>query len=344
MSPAPYYQDDHVTIYHGDAFDLLPVVPAGSVHALIADPPYNGVVIDEWDNMWESPADFFAWTGEWIDAAKPALAGRASAAVFCYPDMACGVELEMRRRFTVLNHIVWKKPLGRLGAVDKTALRRFWPGSERIIFAEMAATPDGDLFRFVDRERHEAAATAYAPIRHRLVELRDAAGLKNKEVDEALGTAGMAGHYFGASQWSLPTEQAWEVIAGMMTDRGVRDVPTFDELRREFDGLRSEFDGLRREFGGDVTNLELLGDVWTFDPPPVSKRHGGHPTAKPEALIAHLIASTTREGDAVLDPFMGSGTALRVAKDLGRKAIGIELEERYCEAAANRCAQEVLPW
>jgi len=68
----------------------------------------------------------------------------------------------------------------------------------------------------------------------------------------------------------------------------------------------------------------------------------GHPCPKPLRWMRWTIGMTTLVGETVLDPFMGSGTTLRAAADLGIRAIGIEIEERYCEIAANRLDQPVL--
>jgi DNA modification methylase len=69
----------------------------------------------------------------------------------------------------------------------------------------------------------------------------------------------------------------------------------------------------------------------------------GHPCPKPLRLMKWLVARGALPGEAVLDPFMGSGTTLVAAKDMGHPAIGIEIEERYCEIAAKRLEQDVLP-
>lgn len=70
----------------------------------------------------------------------------------------------------------------------------------------------------------------------------------------------------------------------------------------------------------------------------------GHPTQKPVKVMQWCIGqSFTSRSDLILDPFMGSGTTLVAAKQLGRKCVGIEINERFCELAAHRCAQPVQP-
>ncbi len=77
-----------------------------------------------------------------------------------------------------------------------------------------------------------------------------------------------------------------------------------------------------------------------FQCAPVGEKE--HIAEKPLEVLLWIL-STVPSDATVLDPFMGSGTTLRAAKDLGRRAIGIEIEERYCEIAAKRMAQAVLP-
>ena len=102
--------------------------------------------------------------------------------------------------------------------------------------------------------------------------------------------------------------------------------------------------GPRRGFVYSHSELawtNLMGHVEAFDLLwEGSDRQGEaflHPTQKPVGLMRWCIERF--ESQITLDPYMGSGTTLRAAKDLGRKAIGIEIEERYCEIAAKRMSQ-----
>lgn len=82
---------------------------------------------------------------------------------------------------------------------------------------------------------------------------------------------------------------------------------------------------------------------WVLDTrAPKTRPKGLHEWQQPQDWFGTWVIALTEPDDTVLDPFAGSGTTLRAAKDLGRKAIGIEIEERYCEIAARRLSQEVL--
>jgi DNA modification methylase len=104
---------------------------------------------------------------------------------------------------------------------------------------------------------------------------------------------------------------------------------------------------LKLPWGPSTEEIYVIGDGF------VGKRKGSvirvdrlvgellHPNEKPVALLARLIESCPPPW-VIADPFAGSGTTLLAAKLMGRKAIGVELEERYCEVIANRLAQGVL--
>lgn len=85
---------------------------------------------------------------------------------------------------------------------------------------------------------------------------------------------------------------------------------------------------------------KIMGDVWkisrvcgTF-----SERVDGVPTQLPEELVRRIVGVSSNPGDVVLDPFAGSGTVPSVAQDMGRQAVGIELNPQYADIAAARCA------
>lgn len=90
---------------------------------------------------------------------------------------------------------------------------------------------------------------------------------------------------------------------------------------------------LMKERNGDKQKKDVWKGALTK---PSEKKHGKHPTQKPEYLLKEIILASTKKNDLILDPFVGSGTTCVVAKRLGRRYIGIDNVEEYLEIAVKR--------
>ena len=129
---------------------------------------------------------------------------------------------------------------------------------------------------------------------------------------------------FGGNYYDLPPSSCWLVWD---KDNGAND---FADCELAWTNLKKAVRKLTYRWQG------------MLQAPGVPREDRQHPTQKPEAVIRWALMQAPPDVRTVLDPFMGSGTTLVAAKRLGRKAVGCELEERYCEVAAKRLAQGAL--
>lgn len=110
---------------------------------------------------------------------------------------------------------------------------------------------------------------------------------------------------------------------------------------RKADGTMVVCNSLASGAGRKIKENGSRFNVWSI--PCVKDANQRHPAIFPEDLAADHIRSWSNEGDIVLDPFNGSGTTTKMARELGRHWIGIEVNEEYCEIARRRMAQQLLP-
>ena len=345
----PYYQDSAVTIYHGDCREILPGIEPATL--VLTDPPYCGVVAESWDNQWKTDGDFLSWLESIITLVCGSMLDNAGCYIFASPQMAARVEVLVSKYMRVLNNAIWDKGGERKGGsgsgVDVAALQRYWSANtERVIFAEK--------YGMDERAKADSGYWSKCEIVKRSVigdyikSEFEIAGVSNREI-AALFPSKTGGLTGCVSNWllglSVPTEEQYQKMREYLNRTGEYGYlrREYEDLRREYEDLRREYEDLRREYEDlrrpfFLTPSMQWSDLWRFN----IERYREHPTQKPLSLISQLCLVSSRQGDTILDPFMGSGTTLRAAKDLNRKAIGIESEEKYCEIAARRLSQEVL--
>lgn len=323
---------------------MLASMDDSSIDLIVTDPPYFKVKADWWDRQWEKPEEFLAWMGtlceEWQRVLKP----NGSLYVFASPQMAWGVEGEIRKRFNVLTNIRWIKADGWANRQCKEELRAPFPASETIIFAEhFGADNIAKGEAGYGAKCDELRGFVFEPLRAYLAGERDRAGWTTRRVAEeyqkktgSRTVTGMAGHWFERVQWTLPTAEnyAWlrELFAGDFLRR------EYEDLRREYEDLRREYEELRRPF--IVTANVPYTDVWDF--PTVGAYEGKHPCEKPLAMMEHIITASSKPGALVLDCFAGSGVVGEAARNFGRRAILCEVDQRWYRKITSRIGQRSL--
>lgn len=248
----PYYEDDFVTIYHGEALNVLSELPRSDIGAVVVDPPYSSGGMFRSDRQLDPEQKYRGWSHTPTGTHAPV----------SQPGAFAGDSRDQRGYFSWC--ALW--------------LSHCW----RI------AKPSAQVFVFTDWRQLPVTTDAIQ-----------------------------------AGGWTWRGLLVW--------DKGVGR-PMKGRFRNHLEYI----------VWGSHGSMPLAGDVYPSTlmrhAPPGTERQ--HVTQKPETLIRELL-SVAPPG-YVLDPFMGSGTTLRAAKDLNRRAIGIEIEERYCEIAGTRMAQEVL--
>lgn len=132
--------------------------------------------------------------------------------------------------------------------------------------------------------------------------------------------------------YNANTPRQWRIVAWF----GTR--PDLSLVRQPY---KNPTDSRVAKLIADGSDGSALYDWWHIDQiKNVSDEKASHPCPVPLELMRRIVRTTPT--NVIIDPFAGSGTTLRAAKDYGIRAIGVEMDEAYCEEAARRCSQEVL--
>jgi len=308
------YQQKNLSLHHTDCLSLLKTFSDNSIDLIATDPPYFKVKGEAWDNQWKNKTAFFAWLDEVLAEFARVLKPAGSLYLFAGPHLATEVEGVIARHFKVLNQILWRKEKGRHLGCNKESLRQFFPQTEHIIFAESRKKPP---FMF-------------EPILAYLEGARLAAGVSRAQIDAACGKQ-MSGHWFGRSQFSIPSEQHYLTMDALFG--GV--LKPYSVFKKDFVSLRDAGKNHRRTF--NVSKEVPFTNVWDFAT--VAWYQGKHPCEKPLDLMAHIINTSSLPGDVVFDGFVGSGSTALACQQTGRRFIGCEMGEAEFALAVGRLAE-----
>lgn len=337
----PYYQDDTVTLWHGDASATLTTLPPGSVDCIVTSPPYFGLRdygVDGQIGAEASPAEFvdalvrvfrearrvLADDGTlWLNLGDSYAAARGQGSKGASTTLQGGGRPSFREdraresttRLGIDYGVPNKNLLGIPWRVAFALQDDGWTLRNDIIWSKPNAMPESVTDRLSNRHEHVflfSKARRYwfdlDPIREPVVTDRP-----------------------GALSWARDSKEADVPGQSMRQHRSAR-------THGKASGTNTAPTGARHTAQSDAGRNP--GDVWTL---PTQPFHGAHFAAMPAALAERCVLAGCRPGGVVLDPFSGSGTTGLAATKHGRRYVGIELNADYLDLSLRtRLAQGVL--
>lgn len=285
-------------IFNIDCVELLKKLPDNSIDAIITDPPYMGVVNEEWDNQWETLDDYLNWCETWISQSKRVLKRSGSFYIYGWSyQLSKLIPIFEKYGFSFKQDIViWKGIQSAAGRMSNK-LKMFPTTTEHL------------HFYYVDSKDY---------IRNLLNEKRTEYGLKTNEINEYLGKASNGGGTWsgiaGVKQKTLtePTREDWNKL-----DKLFGGLPDYDDIVYKFSLPRGVTD--------------VFDDINFYDKE--YRKIKFHPTQKPLKLVQRTIECSTNEGDTILDLFGGSCSTAIGCINTNRNYIISELDSGYYEKA-----------
>ena len=338
-----------LTAHLGNAVNIYPTLEPGYT-LIVSDGAYG---IGGFPGDPKSPKALADWYAPHLEAWDRLAAPSSSLYFWCTPEgcsrMLPHVEAAGWRLYS---RIVWNKGMAVLAGRLDTAAIRGWPiASEDCYFyvreaVDISALAAQGVTTGHDGLAHYSLGAAAGADERNTVraficsEWRGRAGLNNAQANEACGVADMASrHYFGPSQWWLPTwahfqslaayakehappvERPYLVTEAVWARRGGL-LESYEALREEYEALREEYEALRYPFALP----QGVTDIWTGLP---VNRTGRHSCAKRDDHIERIVTASSRPGDRVLEPFGGGSPVLRACRKLGRSCDSIEIDPEW---------------
>lgn len=303
------FKSNEASICHGDSLDLIRNIPSESVDLILTDPPYHSTKKKNiyGDSDFEHDEEYLSWIDDYLEEWKRVLKPNGSLYLFCSSDMSPYIYVNMAKTMNMHGIITWTKPNepgydGWKQKMKKTALRRWYPHTERIIFCSPAA--EGNLKK--------------SPFGLFLRDCRQHAALSSNLLTEMIGAYGRINNGGAVSNWetgrNIPSRDQYQKICeAFISTRSIQIMPAYEDVIRAF----------------NIDPTKPFIDVWDFMN--VRQYRGKHPAEKPGDLLSHIINSSSYPNDVVLDCFSGSGSTVINAIKCGRQSIGIEIEEKWVE-------------